>query len=88
MSLEERAEPASVPAWTYSHSCVVTGVHDGTAGHYEPVTLTIQVQLAVVWTTSVWDPRLVCAFTDCPDAPVSLIAAVPVGVEPAGTTNT
>ena len=56
--------------------------------HYEPVTLTIQVQLAVVCTTSVWDPRLDCEVTDCPDAPVSLIAAVPVGDEPAGTMNT
>jgi hypothetical protein len=63
-------------------------VRGGTTRRYEPVTLTIQVQLAVVCTTSVWDPRLDCAVTDCPDAPVSLMAAVPVGDEPAGTTNT
>ena len=52
------------------------------------MTLTIQVQDAGACTTSVCDPRLDCAVTDCPDAPVSLIAGAPDGAEPAGVTNT
>ena len=55
---------------------------------YDPVTFTIQVQDADACTTSVWDPRLDWAVTDCPDAPVSLTAAVPLGADPAGVTNT
>jgi hypothetical protein len=50
--------------------------------------LTIQVHVAVDCTTSVCAPRLDCGVTDCPDAPVSLIAGVPVGDDPAGTTKT
>ena len=60
----------------------------GMAQGYEPVTLTIQVQLAGACTTSVCAPVLVCAVTDCPDGPISLIAGVPVGGDPAGVTNT
>jgi hypothetical protein len=52
------------------------------------VTFTIQVHDAEVWTTSVCDPRPDCAVTDCPVPPVSLIAGVPEGLEPAGTTKT
>ena len=47
-----------------------------------------QVQLAGACTTNVCAPRLDCAVTDCPDDPVSLIAGVPVGDDPAGVTNT
>src|SRR5580698_8441551 len=49
-----------------------------------------QVHDAVVCTTSSCAPRLDWGVTDCPDAPVSLIAAVPVGDadDPAGVTNT
>jgi len=50
--------------------------------------LTIQVQDAGACTTSVCAPRLDAAVTDCPDAPVSLIAGVPEAAEPAGVTNT
>jgi hypothetical protein len=52
------------------------------------VTLTIQVQVAGACTTSVCDPRPDCAVTDCPEAPVSLIAGVPEGADPADVTNT
>jgi hypothetical protein len=52
------------------------------------VTFTAQVQVAGACTTNVCAPRLVCAVTDCPDGPVSLIAGVPVGDDPAGVTNT
>jgi hypothetical protein len=55
---------------------------------YEPVTLTIQVQAAVDCTTSVCAPRLDCVVTDWPDGPVSLIAGVPLGGDPAGVMNT
>ena len=55
---------------------------------YEPVTLTIQVQDGEVWITSVCAPVVVWAVTDRPVAPVSLMAGVPVGDPPAGTTNT
>jgi hypothetical protein len=58
------------------------------AQRYEPVTLTIQVQDAGACTMSVCAPRLEAAVTDCPDAPVSLIAGVPEAAEPAGTANT
>lgn len=52
------------------------------------MTLTIQVQPAGACTTSVCAPRLDCDVTDCPDAPVSLIAGVPGEDEPAGVTET
>ncbi len=52
------------------------------------MTFTAQVQVAGACTTNVCAPRLVCAVTDCPDGPVSLIAGVPVGDDPAGVTNT
>jgi len=55
---------------------------------YDPVTLTIQVQEAGACTTNVCDPRLDCAVTDCPDAPVSLIAGVPDAGDPAFVTST
>jgi hypothetical protein len=57
---------------------------------YEPVTLITQVHDAVVCTTSSCAPRLDWGVTDCPDAPVSLMAAVPVGDadDPDGVTNT
>ena len=55
---------------------------------YEPVTLTAQVQVAGASTTSVCAPRVVAEVTDCPDAPVSLTAAVPLGDDPTGVTNT
>lgn len=50
--------------------------------------MTIQVQAAGACTTSVCAPMLDCDVTDCPDGPVSLIAAVPLGDDPAGVTNT
>ena len=50
--------------------------------------MTIQVQAAGACTTSVCVPMLDCDVTDCPDGPVSLIAAVPLGDDPAGVTNT
>ena len=59
-----------------------------TGWFYEPVTLTIQTQDAGACTTSVCAPVLDCAVTDCPDGPVSLIAGVPVGADPAGVTIT
>jgi hypothetical protein len=52
------------------------------------VTFTIQVQDAGACTTRVCDPRLDCEVTDWPDGPVSLIAGVPEGAEPAGVTKT
>jgi len=55
---------------------------------YEPVTLTTQMQPAGACTTNVCAPSEDCAVTDCPDGPVSLIAGVPVGADPAGVTNT
>jgi hypothetical protein len=64
------------------------GRNDAVAVGYEPVTLTIQVQPAGACTTSVCAPRLDCAVTDCPDGPVSLIAGVPLGGDPAGVTDT
>jgi len=52
--------------------------------------LITQVHDAVVCTTSSCAPRLDWGVTDCPDAPVSLMAAVPVGAadDPAGVTYT
>ena len=50
--------------------------------------MTIQVQPAGACTTSVCVPMLDCDVTDCPDGPVSLMAAVPLGDDPAGVTNT
>jgi hypothetical protein len=50
--------------------------------------LTIQVHVAAACTTSVCDPRLDAAVTDCPDAPVSLMTGVPEAADPAGTANT
>ncbi len=50
--------------------------------------MTIQVQAAGACTTSVCVPMLDCVVTDCPDGPVSLMAGVPVGADPAGPTNT
>ena len=52
------------------------------------MTLTTQVQFVGACTTNVCAPRLVCAVTDCPDAPVWLMAGVAAGVDPAGVTNT
>ena len=46
------------------------------------------MQEAEVCTTSVCAPRLDWDVTDCPDDPVSLIAGVPLGDDPAGTTKT
>ncbi len=50
--------------------------------------MTAQVHVAGACTTNVCAPRLDWAVTDCPDAPVSLIAGVPVGDDPAAVTNT
>ena len=55
---------------------------------YEPVTLTTQVQLAGACTTNVCAPSMDWAVTDCPEAPVWLIAGVPVGDDPSGVTDT
>ncbi len=55
---------------------------------YEPVTFTTQVQEAGACTTSVCAPRVDSAVTDCPDGPVSLMAADPLGADPLGVTNT
>jgi hypothetical protein len=52
------------------------------------VTLTIHTQLAEVNTSSSWLPDVLTAVTDLPDAAASLIAALPVGWPPAGTTKT
>jgi hypothetical protein len=52
------------------------------------VTLTTQVQPVGACTTKVCAPRVDCAVTDCPDAPVSLSAGVPVGDDPTGVTDT
>lgn len=53
---------------------------------YDPVTLTTQVQPVGAWTTNVCAPRVDCDVTDCPDAPVWLIAGVPVADDPTGIT--
>jgi hypothetical protein len=50
--------------------------------------LTTQVQLAGACTTNVCAPSMDCAVTDCPEAPVRLIAGVPVGDDPTGVTDT
>jgi hypothetical protein len=50
--------------------------------------LTTQVQPAGACTTRVCAPTVVCAETDCPDAPVSLIAGLPAGDDPTGDTDT
>jgi hypothetical protein len=50
--------------------------------------LTTQVQPVGACTTKVCAPRLDCDVTDCPDAPVSLIAGVPLADDPAGATET
>jgi len=53
-----------------------------------PVTFTIQMQLAGACTPSSWLPAVVCAVTDCPDAPVSFTAGLDPGELPAGKTKT
>ena len=50
--------------------------------------MTAQVQVAGAWTTNVCAPREDCAVTDWPDGPVSLMAGVPLGDDPAGVTKT
>ena len=52
------------------------------------MTLTTQVQPVGACTTNVCAPRVDCAVTDCPDAPVSLTAGVPPREAPVGVTNT
>jgi hypothetical protein len=52
------------------------------------VTFTTQVHPVGACTTNVCAPRVDCEVTDCPDAPVSLIAGVPVADDPAGVTDT
>ena len=52
------------------------------------MTLTTQVQPVGACTTKVCAPRDDCDVTDCPDAPVSLIAGVPAADDPAGVTDT
>ena len=52
------------------------------------MTFTTQVQPVGACTTNVCAPRVDCEVTDCPDAPVSLIAGVPVADDPAGVTDT
>jgi hypothetical protein len=55
---------------------------------YVPVTLTTQVHVAGACTTNVCAPRVDWVVTDCPCAPVSLIAGVPLGDDPTEVTNT
>jgi hypothetical protein len=58
------------------------------SARYVPVTLTAQVQVAGACTTNICAPSEDCDVTDCPDGPVSLIAGVPLGDDPADVTNT
>jgi hypothetical protein len=50
--------------------------------------LTTQVQPLGAWTTNVCAPTVDCDVTDCPVAPVSLIAGVPEAEDPTGVTET
>ncbi len=52
------------------------------------MTLTTHVQVAGACTTSVCAPRVVWLVTDCPAAPLSVTAGVPLGDPPTGVTNT